>query len=144
MKYVAGATFVLLGALTSPPPITLAHAASPLPGRTPAALADRVFTDPSMTIRARPNQLFLIALAANRTTGYTWQVVPQPETIVEAIGSSYAPANSTRLGAGGQQLWVLRTTKAGTTALTFRYVRPFDKMSFSGAKQLTFEVEVGP
>ncbi len=77
----------------------LAAATLVLSGRTPArsattapAVADRVFTEPEDGINVKAGQLFLVALAANPSTGYHWKASsPSDAAIATYKGSAYRP-----------------------------------------------------
>jgi inhibitor of cysteine peptidase len=142
VKAIAVATLCLCtvaaaaAAPTQPPAMP---AASP----TPLAL-DQVFTDPAVVIRAHVGQTFLIALASNRTTGYSWQRTGSPDPAVETVGDAYQAPRAPQIGAGGQEVWIFRAIDAGIGSVTLQYVRPFDKSSAVNATSVTFHIEVAP
>ena len=102
---------------------------------------DNVITDSSTTIRTSVGQLFVIALDANRTTGYSWSVA-DPGSLVSCIGSAYLATSPGRLGSGGQQLLIFRAASEGSGTLELRYVRPFDASPDDNAKRVTFRFTV--
>jgi predicted secreted protein len=115
---------VIIAAAASPPPPTI----------------DTAFTNPFDLILARVGQTFVIVLDANPTTGYSWSVVDSFGSRIANVGSAFLRPQSGRVGAAGKQILLFRATSPGATALTFRYVRPFDSTTFAGAKTLVFHV----
>jgi inhibitor of cysteine peptidase len=71
---------------------------------------------------------FKITLQYNATTGYQWQLSKPPdEKLVKLLGSEYKRADSTRIGAGGDQVWTFKALAEGKTAMALDYVRPWEK-----------------
>ena len=100
-----------------------------------------VFT--SSPIAVKIGQDFLIALPGNITTGYSW-TAKSSGGAVAVEGSAYqGPAASAtpRMGAGGQQIFVLEAVKAGTSTVTFSYGRPWQK-NVKPARTMVFAITV--
>lgn len=85
-------------------------------------------------------QDFLIALPANPTTGYSWTAKSGSSAIM-VEGSAYQPsaAGKGMMGAGGQQIFVLEATRAGTATVIFSYARPWQK-GMKPARTMTFTI----
>lgn len=85
-------------------------------------------------------QDFLIALPANPTTGYSWTAKSGSSAIM-VEGSAYQPSTAGKgmMGAGGQQIFVLEATRAGTATVTFSYARPWQK-GMKPARTMTFTI----
>jgi predicted secreted protein len=85
-----------------------------------------------------------VALDANATTGYAWNLVTPPETqILKLLSSDYvSPSSSSTpiVGAGGKQVWKFQTTGRGTTSFSLAYFRPFDPTQV--AKEFTATIVV--
>ena len=95
-----------------------------------------VFTSSPVTVKV--HQDFIIALPSNPTTGYSWSAKSNNAAIV-VEGSAYQPSGSKLMGAGGQQLFILESTAAGTATVTFAYGRPWQK-GMKPSKTMTFTV----
>jgi len=101
-----------------------------------------IFTAATHAIDVKSGSYFLIELASNPTTGYSWSLkgFSRPG-VVEALGSGYAPPTSGRMGAGGTYVGQFKAIRPGTTRLTLAYARPFEPGS---ATTQTFEITVTP
>lgn len=79
-------------------------------------------------INARAGENFTITLESNPTTGYSWQLAkPLDEKIVKLVGSEYVPSKTDLVGAGGEENWTFLAVKKGTTRISLKYVRPWEK-----------------
>jgi len=69
-----------------------------------------------------------IEIAANHTTGYSWQLAePLNEKVLKVEYWYYKQPNTKMLGAGGTEVWTFRAMGEGKTNLKFEYVRPWEK-----------------
>jgi inhibitor of cysteine peptidase len=84
---------------------------------------------------------FVIALDANPTTGYSWQLSAPPGDQVSLIDQDYTPTAPQQPGSGGVQQFTFEAKAAGTTTLAFEYVRPWEK-DVAPAQTATFPVSV--
>ena len=125
-------------------PAALAQTPEPALTPTPApSLLETVATDPADIIQAHVGQTFTIALRANRTTGFSWQLAQPPGDGVKVLGSA-CEERSSLIGGGGQELWLFSAVAAGSASIALRYVRPFAKGSAQMERALTFRVEILP
>lgn len=120
----------------------VALAASPsratdLPPHSPVFIA----RDAARPISVAAGEEFFVALDSNVTTGYSWTAAIGDGTVASTEGSVYQPPASQAMGAGGQQIFIFRASRAGTTSIAFTYARPFDPAK-TAAKTLTFDVTV--
>ena len=100
------------------------------------------FSDPLLPIEARVGREFQIALQANPTTGYKWELVESlDESKVKLARSEYRRNEPARVGSGGVEVWTFRAVGAGTTSLSFKYVRPWEKTG-PPADTRTFKVSI--
>jgi predicted secreted protein len=129
-----------------PARIAVAQGASPTPAAASTArplLVDRVATDPAEIVRARVGQTFAIALRANASTGFTWELAEPVTPSVEPFGSAYESRPPGSSG-GDQAFWLFRALSAGDARLTLRYVRPTENGSSLMERAVTFQVEIAP
>jgi inhibitor of cysteine peptidase len=83
--------------------------------------------DEGERVRVDVGERFVVALAANPTTGYRWDVEAIGDrSVVRARGSSYVTPDDGAPGAGGTQRLAFEGRAAGATTLTLRYARPFE------------------
>lgn len=83
----------------------------------------RSFDDPGQIVQVAVGETFVISLASNPTTGYTWQAETEPEHL-EWLGQEFQPGDSA-VGAGGSELVRFLARQMGETRITFEYRRPW-------------------
>jgi predicted secreted protein len=108
-----------------------------------ATVSDVVYTNAANVIHVVAGELFLIALDANRTTGYSWSIAKLGGGTLQSVGTTYLPPRSGQLGAPGQQLLMFRAKHIGSGTVTVIYTRSFDPQTTTGAKRMTFNIVVG-
>ena len=89
----------------------------------------KTYTDSGQTIDIGVNQEFFIALGANPTTGYDWEV-SLDETILELVEKTYKLAEEAEheiVGAGGVDYFRFKALKKGETEITMVYKRPWEE-----------------
>lgn len=97
-----------------------------------AACAETILTeaDNGKTVRLAPQEEVMIALSANPTTGYSWEMVEQgADAAVIVVASEFRPSAGSpeRVGAGGVEYFRLRLRKAGRFPVTLVYRRSWEK-----------------
>lgn len=92
------------------------------------------------SVAAKVGDTVIVSLDANATTGYEWQFTAGETFTI--VGSTYVPdPNPDNLaGKGGTQVVTLKVTKAGTSDLLGRYVRPWETPSPSPAADVTVTI----
>lgn len=80
------------------------------------------------TIDVKPNQMIIIKLDSNITTGFKWALFTEPNAnILKLVSSKYnEPQSSTAAGAGGSETWQFQAVGTGTTTLRLGYARPWE------------------
>jgi inhibitor of cysteine peptidase len=66
-----------------------------------------------------------VALDANPTTGYSWEMGPLPEGL-QLVSSEFDEPGGSLVGAAGTQVFVFDVIGPGGGVLRFEYVRVFD------------------
>ena len=79
------------------------------------------------SVRLRVGDTLRVVLAANVSTGYSWQVTGNDAGILQPASSQNAPAAPQRVGAPGQQTLSFAAKAPGQDHLTLHYVRPWEK-----------------
>ncbi|MBF6063947.1 protease inhibitor I42 family protein [Nocardia terpenica] len=76
-------------------------------------------------------QNLVVTLAANHTTGYSWQTQDLDQKIVKQDGDpEYHPAVTTSnppIGSGGTSVWHFTAASPGTTTLILNYARSWEQ-----------------
>ena len=101
----------------------------------------KTYIDSGQTIDIGVNQEFVIAIGANPTTGYDWEV-SLDETILELVEKTYKPAEEAEheiAGAGGVDYFRFKAVKAGEVELAMVYKRPWEE---EGIDHKVFKVDI--
>jgi len=106
---------------------------------TSVSVSVSVYT-PGQSITVDQGNQFVIALAANPTTGYSWKAAASDN--VEQVKSKFVQGDSKLMGAGGTQFITFKATKRGSTTLQVDYARSFEKGT-APADTESFPVRVG-
>jgi inhibitor of cysteine peptidase len=103
----------------------------------------RVFGEGSPDVRVKTGDDFALQLDSNITTGYTWQIANKlDEAVVRLVDERYeVPADTGRVGAGGQQRFTLHALAKGTTTIKLQYVRPWEQPLVPN-REATFTIAV--
>jgi len=136
-RFVAAITALVVGlALIAALPARVSEAAGEMPG------CPEEPTDPDAIIQVEAGQQFVIVLAANHTTGFSWTVAEQPDTsVAQVVSDDYLPSGGPP-GAGGRECWVFLATGPGETQIGMIYRRPFDPPGTPPGRTATFNVDV--
>ena len=89
----------------------------------------KTYIDSGQTIGIGVNQEFVIAIGANPTTGYDWEV-SLDETMLELVEMTYKLAEEAEheiVGAGGVDYFRFKALKAGETEITMVYKRSWEE-----------------
>ena len=87
------------------------------------------YTDSGQTVDIGVKQEFVIAIGANPTTGYDWEV-SLDETMLEMGEMTYKMAEEAEheiVGAGGVDYFRFKALKAGETEITMVYKRSWEE-----------------
>ncbi|MEW6142451.1 MAG: protease inhibitor I42 family protein [Chloroflexota bacterium] len=106
-----------------------------------AAGAPPEYTDDKVPITASVGKPFVIALASNPTTGFSWQL-NYDTMILTLTNKDYVqdPGAAGRVGAGGTEKFTFQGVKTGTTKVTLTYQRPWESVPPTETK--TFSVTI--
>ncbi len=96
-------------------------------------------TNDGQTVELRGDQIFVIDLEGNPSTGYTWAVAEVDDTILRQVGEvEFEPYSPDLIGSPGRQHIRLRAVAGGQTDLMLAYRRPWE----TAAPLKTFSVQV--
>jgi inhibitor of cysteine peptidase len=89
--------------------------------------APEIFRNADNPVYVNKGEEFIIALEANHTTGYSWQLTEAfDEGILELVDTVYEAPESDLMGAPGEEHWTFKAIADGRTYLHFAYVRPWE------------------
>ena len=88
--------------------------------------AEAVYGRDDTSISVESGEKFTIKLDANPTTGYQWSVSISDEAVVTLEKLEYQQGGSGAVGAGGTQVLVFKTNKAGTAIIDMVYQRSWE------------------
>ena len=98
------------------------------------------YADSGNTVKTSVGEKINIALDANATTGYTWQVVNYGKRVIKLDESAYK-TDSKLIGAGGEQVYSFSAVGQGMTELIIKYSRPWEK-DVPAAKKFVLNIVV--
>jgi inhibitor of cysteine peptidase len=100
------------------------------------------YSNPASPIIVTVGDRFGIELPSNATTGYSWEFgSPVDETYLKVVKTYYTTPETTLVGTGGIQGWILEATQSGFTAITLEYKRPWETTE-PAAKTTIFNVTI--
>jgi len=101
-------------------------------------------SDPSMPVQTSVGKTFTVAMDANWTTGYQWQLAKQLDgAIVKRAGTQYLAGNEKLAGAPGIEIWSFEAVGTGETEISFKYIRAWEK-DVPPAGEKKFKIIVAP
>ena len=81
-------------------------------------------------IVAAQGRPFTIALDANHSTGFRWELAkPLDEDVVTLAGTTYEQEPDAPPGAAGQEIWTFDAVAPGWTRIELAYRRPWEEMA---------------
>ena len=79
-------------------------------------------------VNTKADHEIVASLPSNPTTGYQWQLMkPLAERTVKLVSHVYLAPQTVLVGAGGQEIWIFRTTGPGETEIALGYIRSWEK-----------------
>ena len=110
------------------------------PPQIAAAQADEASN--GLTQALVQGQLLVVTLPSNPSTGYRWRWRIEGQPVVQPDGDpAFAVSVDTdRVGAAGNERWLLRAQQAGQGRLVFEYYRPWEQGL--PLRELVFPVQV--
>ena len=96
-------------------------------------------SDAGRVIDVDPEQLIIIRLTSNRTTGYSWTLAPPNPAGLTRLGEP-TYAHDRMPGADGLETWSFRASRQGREELHFEYRRPWEREAAAATLSYTFNV----
>ena len=95
-------------------------------GRTSEVRLD--MADNGGQIEVEVDQILVISLESNPTTGFGWQILEIEDPILQSMGEAeFQPSESNEVvGAGGTETFRFKAIRTGQTKLTLVYRRPWE------------------
>jgi inhibitor of cysteine peptidase len=108
-------------------------------GGEPPDTVELTADDSGSAIDLAPDGALTVTLESNETTGFSWDVVTEPdEAVLRVTSHEYVAPEDGLVGQGGVDLWTFTGVSPGSTSFQLAYCRPFDREDV----QDTFELEV--
>ncbi len=103
-----------------------------------------VETDAEQAVALAPGQILRLSLAANPSTGYTWQITALPACLAAdgTPGFTPRPVPAGIVGSGGTMTFAFRAFSAGTGRLELSYHRSWETQA-PPARRFALAVTVG-
>jgi inhibitor of cysteine peptidase len=79
--------------------------------------------DNGSTVQLAPGDVLEVTLEANPSTGFTWEVSPEPTNVNQMSEPGFVPGGG--LGAPGKMIFDFESIALGTGQLTLIYHQPF-------------------
>jgi predicted secreted protein len=89
-----------------------------------------------------PGERFTIALDANRSTGFQWELERPPDAAVVTLVDSTYEQTTPDVGAAGKEIWTFDAVAPGWAKIELVYRRPWEEMAPS--RIAVYSVEVTP
>ena len=83
--------------------------------------------DAGRTIELRTGDRLSVSLAANPTSGYSWELAAVDRRVLAPVGEQGYQASSAATGSGGMFAFEFEAAAAGHTELRLVYRRPWEK-----------------
>jgi inhibitor of cysteine peptidase len=80
-------------------------------------------SDDGQTIHLRLDELVLVRLESNPSTGYDWHLEELDNEIVQSLCSAWVSDNPGLLGSPGDRMWFFQAESTGVTDLVLKYYR---------------------
>ena len=96
-------------------------------------------TDDQKEVSVAAGKEFVVRLPSSLGTGYSWDVDTFDAAKVEKLGQTEEPAKDAKPGVTGETVFRFRALAAGTSAVSFKYLRPWEK---TAPPAKTFSVNV--
>ncbi len=84
-------------------------------------------SDNSTQVKLNKGQILVVALEANPSTGYTWEVAELDNNTLRQMGEPAFKPESSAIGAKGTMTMQFEALNTGQTALKLIYHRPWEK-----------------
>jgi predicted secreted protein len=85
--------------------------------------------DAGKTFQVHPGDQVVIALAANPSTGFDWDIDQTDSAVLALQGKTFQAASSGLPGSGGTDTFTFKALAAGTVHLSLKYWRSFEGAS---------------
>jgi predicted secreted protein len=79
--------------------------------------------DNNSVVQAHINDVIIITLNSNATTGYQWKIDSMDEKLIQNTNSGFVRNDSTAPGASGQQYFAFKPLQNGSSKISLKYLR---------------------
>lgn len=124
---------------------TPATPTAPDPNNIVTVAVSTQFAETAIPVTVRAGDQFTVTLPSNPSTGYSWQMLKEPDSkVLKKTGSKYnepQKQNPPIVGAGGKETWSFKAAGKGKQNIEMVYVRPWEK-GVAPVRKQPFEVTV--
>lgn len=111
-------------------------------GLSSLVFAQKDFSREFKVMRVPLGKIITIALDANPTTGFSWQLVSiSDKNVLEFVKKEFSSAKEKLIGSGGVENWSFKTLKSGEAVIVLEYSRIWEK-NVPAAKREEFSIFV--
>lgn len=91
-------------------------------------MAELILTkaDKDQSFGAHQDDVILVRLPENPTTGYQWEIDETNEAVLELEDSDFVPASNAGIGGGGERIFRLRAKGTGTSHVELKMQREWE------------------
>lgn len=83
-------------------------------------------TDKGKSFKVHSDDIIVIRLEENPTTGYRWEVDKADDEILTLQSSDFSLAEGPRIGGGGMRIFILKAKSAGTAHIELKHWRKWE------------------
>jgi inhibitor of cysteine peptidase len=105
-------------------PVVLMVSTSTLAAAPPIIATE---TENGKTVAINQNALLIISLESNLSTGYSWRVSKNDNSILKFVDQTTFPPKTPMPGAPGHQMFKFKAIATGSDAIELEYLRPWEK-----------------
>ncbi len=100
------------------------------------------FSTTVIPIAVRSGDQFTLTLPSNPSTGFSWQMLNQPDSkVLKKVGSKYNEPEKPMPGRPVTETWTFKSVGKGKQSIEMAYLRPWEK-GVTPARRQVFEVTV--
>jgi inhibitor of cysteine peptidase len=97
---------------------------------------------PPADIVSSPGKQLTLALEANHSTGFQWELAKDPDSsVVTLAGTAYEQEPNAAPGAGGKEIWTFDAVGPGWAKIELVYRRPWEDMAPARIAVYSVDVE---
>ena len=101
----------------------------------------KITSDSPKKIEVVVGESFVVSLAENPSTGFSWHYRIADQGVIALISDAYIHGGSNLPGSGGQHNWKFKALKKGSSKIIFSYYREWEKDKVASNYEYTVTVK---